>query len=89
MKKQSKLRQHTRTSVYMSLWRVTVTEPKGHRERKTWRSELIAMATTEGGALRRAREEFPHLFRNDSRVEVEKHPSYVIEHLVYRVGPPR
>ena len=86
MKKQPTLRKHTRTSVYMSLWRITVTEPKGHRQRKAWRSELIAMATTEGGALRRAREEFPQLFTTGADIAVEKHAGYVVQHLVYRVG---
>ncbi len=81
------LRKHTTTSNWMRLWKATVTEPKEFRAQLVWRTELIVQSTTEAGAARAAKKEFPDLFRDGTTVAIEPINSYVVKHLEYRVKP--
>ena len=81
------LRKHTKTSNWMRLWKLTVTEPKEFRAHLVWRVELLVQSTTKGGAERAARKEFPDLFRDGATIVTEPINSYVVKHLEYRVKP--
>ena len=81
------LRKHTKTSNWMRLWKLTVTEPKQFRAHLVWRIELIVQSTTKGGAERAARKEFPDAFRDGATIVTEPINSYVVKHLEYRVKP--
>ena len=81
------LRKHTKTSNWMRLWKITVTEPKEFRAQLLWRTELIAQSTTKGGAERVAKKELPDLFRDGASITIEPINGYVVKHIVYRVKP--
>lgn len=78
------LRKHSKTSNWMRLWIVRVTEPKGFRERKAWVTELIVQSTSELGAERAVRSEHPELFTAGVTIAVEQVNGYVVRHLTYR-----
>lgn len=73
-------------STRMLLWRLVLTDPKGHRERKHWVTEMVVLATTARGAELTARREEPLAFRYDPSVEVERHARRVVTTLTYRAG---
>jgi hypothetical protein len=81
------LRKHTKTSNWMRLWKVIVTEPKAFRAHLVWRIELIVQSTTKGGAERAAKKEFPDIFPEGANVSIDPINSYAVKHLEYRVKP--
>ncbi len=74
-------------STGMRLWMVTLREPRKHRERKVWVTELIALATSARGAELVARREFPALFADGPRIHVEALPRHTVKHLTYQAEP--
>jgi hypothetical protein len=76
--------EHSPTSNYMRLWRVTVTEPKGYRQRKAWRTEFIAMSTSESGAVAAVKREHPTLFREGATSDVDTIKGVTVEKVTYR-----
>jgi len=76
-------------STGMRLWMVTLREPRKHRERKVWVTELIALATSARGAELVARREFPALFTYGPHVHVEALPRHTVKHLTYQAEPRR
>jgi hypothetical protein len=71
----------------MRLWMVTLREPRRHRERKVWVTEVIALATSARGAWRAARREYPALFACEPNVHVEALPNHTVKHLTYQADP--
>ncbi|HSQ04229.1 MAG TPA: hypothetical protein VLN59_09345 [Burkholderiales bacterium] len=71
----------------MRLWLVTLRDPRKHRERKVWVTEVIALATTARGAEYVTRRELPRLFTYDPSVHVEALPHHVVKHLSYQADP--
>jgi hypothetical protein len=76
-------------STGMRLWMVTLRDPRKHRERKVWVTELIALATSARGAELVARRELPALFAYEPRVHVEALPHHTVKHLTYQAEPRR
>ncbi|MGE5526310.1 MAG: hypothetical protein ACM3SS_21560 [Rhodospirillaceae bacterium] len=71
----------------MKLWIVRLRDPRHHRERKVWVTEVIAMATTEKGAELVVRRQQPTLFAYDPNVTVERVHGHTVKHLTYQADP--
>lgn len=71
----------------MKLWLVRLRDPRHHRERKVWMTEVVALATTERGAELVVRREQPTLFAYDPSVSVEPIMGHAIKHLTYQAAP--
>lgn len=70
----------------MRLWTVTVTEPRYKGDRKRWRHEYLAVATSARGAEFAVRQEHPSAFQyNGTDVDVEEFEARTLKHLEYKV----
>jgi hypothetical protein len=71
----------------MRLWMVHLREPRHHRDRKVWVTEVIALATTARGAELVVRRQMPQLFAYEPSVRVEPVSGHAVKHLTYQADP--
>jgi hypothetical protein len=66
---------------------VHLREPRHHRERKVWVTEVIALATTARGAELVVRRQMPQLFAYEPSVRVEPVSGHAVKQLTYQADP--
>src|SRR5512133_2365322 len=71
----------------MRLWMVHLRDPRRHRERKVWVTEVIALATTARGAELVVRRQLPQLFAYEPSVRVDPVSGHAVKHLTYQADP--